>query len=517
MLHLDGDLEGLTPRPAGEVDVLDLLIRQADRHLRLTVLELFDIPGGVEQAQVRHPHIFADPFHFLEIPQREGIVIAVGKEHTARFTRTQQVVGIIPGDKIAAAVLGMIVDRQHARRPDQQQQGGDPSNDTAGRIAVAPQRQGDLFQQRRRPDPHPDRKGEKRTDIAVIALPRLGVGLIEVDDDRQAGHQKQHQHGQSVLPVAIKMIEAADQPQQERDQPELAKIHPRAVIGITGKIPQEIAHIHTVYLIAPEKIPRAAVVVAIGRFLPGCGAVEKIQGAAGAILLAIHIFDKFADGFRVVLVDAGIQSGANVDGHIRGIADRDQQHAAEQQRQGVLSLLQRQPQHQDGDGHQHHHAAETEYVDHCGNALDHSGIYHQGQEHAAHGQKRKRHQRKRKAPVIDDHKHGRQGQHIEQMHPQRQPDQIGDQQNIFFISDLLAAFAPMEHQPYHQSGEEHRRGVHLRLDGIEPEAGREGKDQRADGSAEVGDKSQKSVSRFQVSPYQMHDNQVQKEHREGAG
>ena len=84
------------------------------------MFELFDVPRGVQETEIDYPHIFTDTFNFLQIPQREGIVVAIGKENGIGVAGIQQVVGVFPGDIIAGTVMGMVVGPQHVERNDQQ-------------------------------------------------------------------------------------------------------------------------------------------------------------------------------------------------------------------------------------------------------------------------------------------------------------------------------------------------------------------------------------------------------------
>jgi hypothetical protein len=43
---------------------------------------LVNVPVGLQIAQVANPYIGAHTFNFLVVPEREGIVIAIGKNNT---------------------------------------------------------------------------------------------------------------------------------------------------------------------------------------------------------------------------------------------------------------------------------------------------------------------------------------------------------------------------------------------------------------------------------------------------
>ncbi len=99
--------------------VVNEIVRQRDRYFWLFVTKLLDVPVGIEQAEVDHAHVGPDAFHHLQVPEREGVVVAVGEDDAVGFASGQHVVGIIPRDEIAAAVMGMVALRAHVDGYDQ--------------------------------------------------------------------------------------------------------------------------------------------------------------------------------------------------------------------------------------------------------------------------------------------------------------------------------------------------------------------------------------------------------------
>ena len=80
------------------------------------ILELLDIPGSIEQAQVDHPYIGSNPIHVLQEPERKGIVVTIGKENRVGFTGLQDIIGIIIRDIIAGSVVTLIIRGQQFDR-----------------------------------------------------------------------------------------------------------------------------------------------------------------------------------------------------------------------------------------------------------------------------------------------------------------------------------------------------------------------------------------------------------------
>ena len=61
------------------------------------------VPVGVQQRRIRDDHVLANPFDLLRIPEREGVVVADGDEHTIRLDGIQQIVGEVACVRLATA------------------------------------------------------------------------------------------------------------------------------------------------------------------------------------------------------------------------------------------------------------------------------------------------------------------------------------------------------------------------------------------------------------------------------
>lgn len=91
------------------------------------------------------------------------------------------------------------------------------------------------------------------------------------------------------------------------------------------------------------------------------------------------------------------------------------------------------------------------------------------------------------AEVVDEDQRG-DGQQVEDMHADREPHQVGDQDDPACGPGPVGLLLPLEHEPYHQRREHRREGVDLALDGREPEGVGEGVGQRSHGAcAQRGD------------------------------
>ena len=75
--------------------------------------------------------------------------------------------------------------------------------------------------------------------------------------------------------------------------------------------------------------------------------------------------------------------------------------------------------------------------------------------------------------VVVDQRHGGQTEQVQQVHPDAEAHQIGDQHQPAVRALVLAALLPLEDQPEDHRGEERAEGIHLRFDSAEPEGVRE--------------------------------------------
>ena len=88
------------------------------------VFHLVDVPVGSQQGRVDNPHIRTDVFHLLRVPEREGIVIAVGDEDAVFPDRFQVVAGEFHrGVAVAAVVIVPVFGRHDGGRSQAAQRG----------------------------------------------------------------------------------------------------------------------------------------------------------------------------------------------------------------------------------------------------------------------------------------------------------------------------------------------------------------------------------------------------------
>ena len=103
------------PKSGGDF-VLDLFMTQPERNAGFEVLELLDVPGSLNQTQVRDAYICSEPFDILQKPERVGIVVAVREQNCVGFATMQNIVGIVVGEVASRSIVRKIVLSQDAER-----------------------------------------------------------------------------------------------------------------------------------------------------------------------------------------------------------------------------------------------------------------------------------------------------------------------------------------------------------------------------------------------------------------
>ena len=89
----DGAVVGFHHAAAAIAVGITLRISHHGQRCRLIggALHLGDIPVGGEVTEVHHAHVGAIAFHLLQIPQREGVVVAIGEDNGV-FVEARQIV-----------------------------------------------------------------------------------------------------------------------------------------------------------------------------------------------------------------------------------------------------------------------------------------------------------------------------------------------------------------------------------------------------------------------------------------
>ena len=169
----------------------------------------------------------------------------------------------------------------------------------------------------------PDAEGVERARIGIVALAHLVRRLVQVEDDRDAGHEEEQEHQPAAPLVAGELEEQAQQAQQQRQQvimvlafvvaqggrrvvlvaqaqlvqrtdaalpvaeEQVVGRLPVDVVLPAGEIPHEITPVHPVQLVVEEE----------GQI--GAHRGLLVVGARHTLALAVHIGLIILDGLRV--------------------------------------------------------------------------------------------------------------------------------------------------------------------------------------------------------------------------
>ena len=177
------------------------------------VLNLLDVPGRVEEREVDYAHVGAHALHVLQVPQRIGVVVAVGEEDGVGGEAFEQVVGVVARDVVARAVVVVVVLAQHASGHGGEREGRHAQHgehEGARREAVAQAVVGQLHEAACA-QAHPQAEGEEAAHVGIVALARLHGRLVQVHDDAEARHQKEDAHAEGAPPVLRKVEEGAEE------------------------------------------------------------------------------------------------------------------------------------------------------------------------------------------------------------------------------------------------------------------------------------------------------------------
>ena len=82
--------------PLHGLDVLQFLVCHADRDflspVRSLVFELQVVPVRVGKTEIHYSYVCPYSECLLQIPKREGVIVAVGEKYGVRFARLQDIV-----------------------------------------------------------------------------------------------------------------------------------------------------------------------------------------------------------------------------------------------------------------------------------------------------------------------------------------------------------------------------------------------------------------------------------------
>ena len=191
--------------------------RQRERkRVRVVALDahLIDVPLGAQVAHVHHPHVLADSFHLLGVPQRERVVVAVIHDDGVRQRGVQVVFSEIARHiAVRPVVVVPVLGGQYRRYDGSDERGGDGRR---GSVLLEPALERLVEGRHSESDPH--REGVERAGEHVVPLARLGRRRVQVDGDRDAGHDEEGHHDREVTAVPVELVDQSDDSQNERQE-----------------------------------------------------------------------------------------------------------------------------------------------------------------------------------------------------------------------------------------------------------------------------------------------------------
>ena len=213
----------------------------------------------------------------------------------------------------------------------------------------------------------------------------------------------------------------------------------------------------------------------------------ELAGRQGPVpvLFAVQVAQQVEDVLRVVLVDRWVGAAAYHDHGVRGVADHDHGDAEQDGIEHHLPLALGPAQAQDderGDQRpvEEHPGVERQPEGVHEQALEEPGRLHQARDDDAldRTQDHRGHHQRGQDPVagdlelaeVIDERDGGDAEQVQQVHPDAQAHQVGDQDQPACVVGLVGHALPLQDGPEHDGREEGGQGVHLALHGAEPEA-----------------------------------------------
>ncbi|OQC02535.1 MAG: hypothetical protein BWX77_01160 [Bacteroidetes bacterium ADurb.Bin090] len=173
---------------------------------------LIVVPVGLQITQVADTNVGSYAFHLLQIPQGEGIVIAVSVNDAVFIATYQVIIGKVTGRITIGTIVIVPIFGSHKHRNTQPEHSGQQCR----RYRLQ-----DFAQngnQSRHTHAYPYTKGIERTGVGIIPLARLQGRLIQIQHYGQPGHQKEKQGNPESLHALFPGIGLIQKPQNSQKQ-----------------------------------------------------------------------------------------------------------------------------------------------------------------------------------------------------------------------------------------------------------------------------------------------------------
>jgi len=187
--------------------------RYGRRVVRIT-LHLVDVPVGLQVAEVTYTYIGTVSFHFLVVPQWEGIVVAIGEDNRIAFflKGIQVVLSKLAGYIASASVVVVPSLAHHLYRHEQAKYGSQDSSRLFTYLLFQP------TGHTSHTHTHPDGKGIERTGIRIVAFTRLHRSLVQVEHDGKTGHEEKEEYHPELLDAFFTLISLPEQTDEAKYQ-----------------------------------------------------------------------------------------------------------------------------------------------------------------------------------------------------------------------------------------------------------------------------------------------------------
>ncbi len=202
------------------------------------------IPVGGEVREIDHADVGAEALDLLGVPEREGVVVAVGEDDAVVADGSEVVHAKVAGCVAARAVVVVPCLRDHLQGHKQSDKHGGygcgEGQTTVGRVFggfsggfrfFLSEKHADERRDGRHTDADPDGEGIERSGEGVVALAGLPGGLVEIEHDGDAGHEEEEEDHPELLDAALGVAESLP---EQADHAEKQREHIEDVVALVA-------------------------------------------------------------------------------------------------------------------------------------------------------------------------------------------------------------------------------------------------------------------------------------------
>ena len=176
---------------------------------------LVDIPVGGEIGKVADTSICAIAFYILVVPEREGVVVAIGEDNwISLFVERVEVVQTEIACGSASRTIVVIPSLAHHLQ--RYSDGNDRSN--ANSCEMGHFHTAKAFDNGSDAKTNPDGEGIERACISVVALTRFARCLVEVKHNGKTCHEEQEEDHPKLLDTFLSAVGLPEEARQTKQQ-----------------------------------------------------------------------------------------------------------------------------------------------------------------------------------------------------------------------------------------------------------------------------------------------------------